>query len=104
MCNNHLAYTSVNSMNILLNNHNNAKLGDFGFSVEMPVCEAGRTVLTAPLIARSEGYYPPEIDTGKISPKSDIYSFGIVSVFNQCSMGVPECTPSLSLLSLIGGP
>jgi len=104
MCNYHLAYTSVNSMNILLTNHYNAKLGDFGFSVEMPVREAGRTLLAAPLIARSEGYYPPEIDTGKISPKSDVYSFGIVSVFNQCSMGVPECTPRLSLLSLVGGP
>jgi len=103
-CDYHLACTSVNSMSILLNNHYNAKLGDFGFSVEIPVHEAGRTIITATLIAHSEGCYPTKIDTGKFNTKSDVYIFGIVGVCNQHSMGVPECTQSLSRLSLIRCP
>ena len=57
-----------------------AKLGDFGFAMDMPEHRSGRTLVSAPLIARSDGYFAPELIGRKISPKSDVYSFGVVSL------------------------
>lgn len=67
------------SMNILIDEQGNGCLSDFGFSVELPQVEDGRTMFTAKGFARSEGYYPSELSSGKYSPKSDVYSFGVVS-------------------------
>ena len=38
-------------------------------------------VVTAPIVARSEGYFPPELLSGEFSVKSDVYSYGVVSDF-----------------------
>ena len=54
-----------------------AKLADFGFAMMMPEHKSGRTLVSAPLIARTDGYFAPELIGRKISPKSDVYSFGI---------------------------
>ena len=56
-----------------------AKLGDFGFSYEIPQHKLGRTFVTAPSLGRTEGYYAPEVAHGEISPKADVYSYGVVS-------------------------
>ena len=66
------------SLNILISRSFTAKLGDFGFALEMPKHQAGCTLVTAPLIARTDGYCPPELLHGKISPKSDVFSYGVV--------------------------
>ena len=66
-------------MNILLDDKFTAKLGDFGFAVELPRVSCGRTMFSANFCARSEGYYAPEISTGRYSDRSDVYSYGIVS-------------------------
>ena len=66
------------SANILLDDSFHGKLGDFGFSIEVPKLSSGRTVFTSACIARTEGYYASEITAGKYSDRSDVYSFGVV--------------------------
>uniref|UniRef100_A0A1X7VDJ8 Protein kinase domain-containing protein n=1 Tax=Amphimedon queenslandica TaxID=400682 RepID=A0A1X7VDJ8_AMPQE len=55
-----------------------AIVGDFGFSLELPQQESGRSQITAPVMAKTEGYFPPEIISGKISTLSDVYSCGVL--------------------------
>ena len=75
----HSISSSWLSLNILLDQGGErAKLGDFGFALDMPQHECGRTLVTAPIIAQTNGYSPPEVQSGKFSPKSDMYSYGIV--------------------------
>lgn len=73
-----LVHQDIKSSNVLIDSNYCAKLGDFGFSLEMPSIECGRTVVTSPFVAFTQGYCPPEITDGHYSPKSDVYSYGIV--------------------------
>ena len=70
------------SLNILISHAFTAKLGNFDFALEMPKHQAGCTLVTAPLIAHTDGYCPPELLHGKISPKSDVFSYGVVRYIN----------------------
>ena len=66
--------------NVLLDHHLTAKLGDFGFSQEFAQVVGGRSFITAAVVAKSLGYSAPEMDTCKVSPKSDVYSYGMVKM------------------------
>ena len=46
----------------------------------MPQHECVKTLVTAPIIAQTIGYSPPEVQSGKFSPKSDMYSYGIARI------------------------
>ena len=71
--------SSLYSLNILLDASGGGRIGDFGFSLELPkVTSDGRSLYTAMAFARSEGCYPPELARGMYSEKSDVYSYGVV--------------------------
>ena len=72
---------SYRRTNILLDQHLSAKLGDFGFAQEIPQLVGGRSVITAAVVAKSLGYSPPEMDMCHVSPKSDVYSYGVVCTY-----------------------
>ena len=65
--------------NILLDKAKNAKLADFGFSIELPQLSHGKTMFTAQNLPRTEGYFPSEITSGHYSDRSDVYCYGVVS-------------------------
>lgn len=66
--------------NFPLDAHYNAKLGDFGFTQELPSTMGNQTHLTTKFCARTEDYYAPELVGGKIGLKSDVYFYGVVCV------------------------
>ena len=68
------------SANILLNKSLQAKIGDFGFSRKLPQTPQGYTLVTAAMTVKSLGYSAPELDGRKQFPKSDVYSYGVVSL------------------------
>ncbi|XP_021768080.1 probable serine/threonine-protein kinase PBL19 [Chenopodium quinoa] len=69
-------FRDFKSSNVLLDQHMNAKLSDFGMAREGPSGDATH-VSTAPV--GTFGYAAPEyVDTGHLKQKSDIYSFGVV--------------------------
>lgn len=73
-----MVHQDIKSHNILLDKHFTAVVGDFGFALELPESILGRTMVTAPFIARTEGYFPPELMSGRISPLCDVYSCGVL--------------------------
>ena len=69
-------YRDLKSSNILLDNDFNAKLSDFGLAKLGPV---GENTHVSTRVMGTYGYCAPEYaESGKLTLKSDIYSFGVV--------------------------
>ncbi|KZV16486.1 putative receptor-like protein kinase [Dorcoceras hygrometricum] len=69
-------YRDFKSSNVLLDQDLNAKLSDFGLAREGPTGDQSH-VSTAPI--GTHGYAAPEyIETGRVTFKSDVWSFGVV--------------------------
>ncbi|KAK7846839.1 putative leucine-rich repeat receptor-like serine/threonine-protein kinase, partial [Quercus suber] len=72
----HLSVTNTNPSNILLNEHMQAKIADFGLSRAFAT-ENDSHVSTRP--AGTLGYVDPEFQSsGNFNKKNDVYSFGII--------------------------
>ncbi|KAI0510050.1 hypothetical protein KFK09_010650 [Dendrobium nobile] len=70
-----IIFRDLKTSNILLDEHWNAKLSDFGLAREGP--EEGSTHVTTAVVG-TLGYAAPEyMRTGRLTAKSDIWSFGV---------------------------
>ena len=70
------------SNNILLDGTLNAYLADLGFMMALPIDYGSSCIVTsagAIGMAGTRGYLAPEYGAGKVGPKCDVFSFGIVS-------------------------
>ena len=83
------------SNNILLDGTLNAYLADLGFMMALPIDYAyGSSCIVTSARAigmagtRGYMYLAPEYGAGKVGPKCDIFSFGIVSVVGKCCQGL----------------
>ncbi|KAL9142204.1 hypothetical protein ABFS82_14G153400 [Erythranthe guttata] len=69
-------YRDFKSSNVLLDNNFEAKLSDFGLAREGPT--AGHTHVSTAVVG-TYGYAAPDyIETGHLTTKSDVWSFGVV--------------------------
>ncbi|CAN6233989.1 unnamed protein product [Urochloa humidicola] len=74
----HVIYRDFKASNILLDEHFNAKLSDFGLAKDGP---AGGSSHVTTRVMGTYGYAAPEyVATGHLYVKSDVYGFGVVLV------------------------
>ncbi len=75
-----MAVLDLRSRSNILLDKLTAKLSDFGFSIQLPVSQASKTVITAvDGLPGTDGYRPPEYGDQKYSVLSNMYSYGVVS-------------------------
>lgn len=71
-----IIYRDLKCSNILLDDHYNAKLSDFGLAKLGPI---GDKVTVSSRVMGTYGYCAPEyIRTGQLNVKLDVYSFGVL--------------------------
>ena len=68
--------------NILLDDNLTAKLGDYGL-VRIQTLRDNSYTNNTTSVHGSRHYMPPEATNGTVTPKWDIYSFGVVSKDNN---------------------
>ena len=70
------------SSNILLTEHMQAKVADFGLAKYMPQPLPDKTYVRVESFRGTRGYSADEYMDGQLSPKLDVFSLGVVSKCN----------------------
>ncbi|XP_023736049.1 uncharacterized protein LOC111883956 [Lactuca sativa] len=77
-------YNNVKSADILLDNQWVAKIADFGLSKTIPFDDYPTDVISTAVVGTA-GYLDPEyVATGRLSKKTDVYSFGVLLLEVLC--------------------
>ncbi|KAK6121827.1 hypothetical protein DH2020_044440 [Rehmannia glutinosa] len=79
-CNQRILHFDIKPQNILLDHNLNPKVADFGLA---KLCSKEQSVVTMTAARGTIGYIAPEVfsrNFGKVSYKSDIYSFGMLLI------------------------
>ncbi|KAH6803955.1 Protein kinase superfamily protein [Perilla frutescens var. frutescens] len=71
-----IIYRDLKASNILLDEHNNPKLSEYGLA---KLLQGGSNPNVSPRVVSSYGYCAPEYERhGVVSVKADVYSFGVI--------------------------
>jgi len=73
-----LVHRDVKSANVLLTSEMRAKLGDFGLAKHFNKPSQNQTTMLTSTILGTSAYMAPEAFRGDVSPKIDVFAFGVV--------------------------